>query len=77
MKVYVLLGFMEYEGSTLLGVFGSVGDVLRYVELGKGSWFYDHIGYVESELGITVLGDKFESLDVDSIIEYVEFHRGR
>ena len=75
MKVYSLLGFVDYEGSELVGVFGSVEDVLRCVESGKGSWWYDQMGYVGSELGITVVGDKLES--VDSLVEYVEFHRGR
>lgn len=70
MKVYSLLGFMDYEGSELVGVFGSVEDVLRCVESGKGSWWYDQMGYVESELG-----DQIES--VDSVLESVEFHRGR
>lgn len=75
MKVYSLLGFVDYEGSELVGVFGSVEDVLRCVESGKGSWWYEYMGYVESELGITVVGDKLESFE--SAVEYVEFHRGR
>jgi hypothetical protein len=70
MKVYSLLGFIDYEGSVLLGVFGSVEDVLRCVESGKGSLWYDQMGYVESELG-----DQIE--DVLEVVEYVEFHRGR
>lgn len=68
MKVYTLLGFFDYEGSELVCVFGSVEDVLRCVESGKGSWYYDQMGYIESEVGITVVGDK---------IEYVKFHYGR
>jgi hypothetical protein len=32
MKVYTLLGFTDYEGSTLVGVFGSVEDVLQCVK---------------------------------------------
>ena len=77
MKVYVLQGFTDYEGAELVGVFGSVEDVLQCVESGKGSWWYDQMGYIESEVGITVVGDKFKPLDVDSLVEYVEFHRGR
>ena len=77
MKVYVLQGFTDYEGAELVGVFGSVEDVLQCVESGKGSWWYDQMGYIESEVGITVVGDKFKPLDVDSLIEYVKFHRGR
>lgn len=70
MKVYSLLGFVDYEGSELVGVFGSVEDVLRCVESGKGSWWYDQMGYVESELG--------DQIDTeDSLVEYLEFHRGR
>ena len=70
MKVYSLLGFINYEGSELVGVFGSVEDVLRCVESGKGSWWYDQMGYVESELG--------DQIDTeDSLVEYLEFHRGR
>ena len=77
MKVYALLGFIDWEGSQLVGVFGSVEDLRRCVESGKGSWWYDQMGYVGSEVGITVVGDKFKPLDVDSLVEYVEFHRGR
>jgi hypothetical protein len=77
MKVYVLQGFTDYEGAELVGVFGSVEDVLQCVESGKGSWWYDQMGYIESEVGITVVGDKFKPLDVDSLIEYVKFHYGR
>ena len=70
MKVYSLLGFVDYEGSELVGVFGSVEDVLRCVESGTGSWWYDQMGYVESELG--------DQIDTeDSLVEYLEFHRGR
>ena len=65
MKVYSLLGFVDYEGSDLLGVFGSVEDVLKCVREGK--WYYDEIGYVESELG--------EKVDVLEVIEYVSFVR--
>jgi hypothetical protein len=64
MKVYSLLGFVDYEGSDLLGVFGSVEDVLKCVQEGK--WYHDQMGYVESELGV-----KIE--DVLGVVEYVEF----
>ena len=50
MKVYTLLGFMDYEGSTLVGVFGSVEDVLQCVKT-TSTIYYDSLGYVESELG--------------------------
>lgn len=68
MKVYSLLGYMDYEGSDLVGVFGSVEDVMKCVESGKGEWSYDNMGYVESELGVKVE-------DVLQVIEYVEFER--
>ena len=56
MKVYSLLGGMDYEGTTLLGVFASREDVLQYVEQEKPNCRnvllgYDSLGYVESELG--------------------------
>jgi len=46
-------------------VFGSVEDVLKFVREGK--WYFDEIGYVESELG--------EKVDVLEVIEYVSFVR--
>lgn len=56
MKVYSLLGFIDYEGSELLGVFGSVEQVLECASnMGRGLKgryeYYDQIGYIESELG--------------------------
>ena len=66
MKVYSLLSFIDYEGSDLEGVFGSVEDVLKCVESGNGKWFCDELGYVESELG-----DKID--DVLGKVEYVSF----
>ena len=56
MKVYSLFGFVDYEGSDLLGVFGSLEDLLKYfgsIPRQKGGRydFFDHFGYVESELG--------------------------
>lgn len=65
MKVYSLLSFVDYEGSELEGVFGSVEDVLKCVEEGK--WFCDDLGYVVSELG--------DKVDVSSEVEYVSFVR--
>jgi hypothetical protein len=67
MKVYSLLEFVNYEGSDLLGVFGSVEDVLKCVESKNGEWSCDHLGYVESELG--------EEIDVLGEVEYVSFVR--
>ena len=68
MKVYSLLGFIDYEGSDLIGVFGSVEDVMKCVESGNGEWFFDNMGFVESDLGVKVE-------DVSGSVEYVEFER--
>ena len=55
MKVFSLLGFVDYEGSCLLGVFGSLEDLMKFLEVKRDSLGYDHVGYslgyVESELG--------------------------
>ena len=66
MKVYSLLSFIDYEGSELEGVFGSVEDVLKCVESGNGKWHAHDVGYVESELG-----EKLD--DVLGKIVYVSF----
>jgi hypothetical protein len=66
MKVYSLIEFVDYEGSDLVGVFGSVEDVLKCVENGNGKWFCDDLGYVESELGEKIR-------DVLGVVEYVSF----
>ena len=68
MKVYSLLGFNDYEGSDFVGVFGSVEDVMKCVDSGNGKWYFDDMGYVESELGVKVE-------DVLGSVEYVEFKR--
>jgi len=69
MKVYSLLGFVDYEGSDLVGVFASAEDALQCVA-SKSDWYYDQMGYVESELGAQVE-------DVPGCVEYVEFKRWR
>ena len=68
MKVYSLLGFLDYEGSELVGVFGDLQSIMDCVESGNGKWYYDQMGYVESELG-----EQIE--DVLEVVEYVEFER--
>jgi hypothetical protein len=68
MQVFSLLGFTDYEGSDLVGVFGSKQEVLDCVQSGNGSWYYDDLGYVVSELG-----SKIE--DVLGSVVYVEFKR--
>lgn len=68
MKVYSLLGFMDYEGQDLLGVFGSLEDLMKVVDgFERRVRFdgvevisnFDQVGYVVSELGskIDVLGE--------------------
>ena len=68
MKVYSLLSFVDYEGSDLVGVFGSVEEVLKCVESGNGKWSCDDMGYVESKLGVKVE-------DVMGSVKYVKFER--
>jgi hypothetical protein len=68
MKVYSLLGFVDYEGQDLLGVFGSLEDLMKVVDgFERRVRFdgvevisnFDQVGYVVSELGskIDVLGE--------------------
>lgn len=54
MKVYSLIGFMDFEAAEMLGVFASVSDLLSAFEANKDSWNYDGFGYVESTLGQVV-----------------------
>ena len=68
MKVYSLLGFLDYEGSELVGVFGDLQSIMDCVESGNKDWHYDQMGYVESELGKHIE-------DVLEVVEYVEFER--
>lgn len=75
MQVYSLLGFMDYEGQDLLGVFGSLDQLQQFVvnERVRRSDLYgscrletlgfDQLGYVVSELG--------QSVDVLSQVEYL------
>ena len=58
MKVYTLMGGFDYEGETLLGVFASKEDLMKFIEQEKSKYRirpetldYDTLGYVESELG--------------------------
>ena len=69
MKVYSLLGFFDFVGSDLVGVFGdmqSLMDCVIKVNCGRG-WSYDSMGYVESELGVQI--------DIDQDVEYIPFSR--
>ena len=66
MIVYSLLGFNDYEGSDLVGVFHRLVDLQKVVQDDK--WYYDQMGFVESRLG--------EKIDnVLSVVEYVSFVR--
>ena len=61
MKVYSLIGSFDYEGSELLGVFGSLEDLMEYFKSLKRNC--DSYGYVESELGQGVSWQDVVSLD--------------
>lgn len=71
MQVYSLLGARDYEGDVLLGVFATLEQLMEFVNAGTGreeydgAWCYDHMGYVQSELG--------SSIDVDVEFVDVEF----
>lgn len=66
MIVYSLLGFNDYEGSDLVGVFHRLVDLQKVVQDDK--WYYDQMGFVESRLG--------EKIDnVLAVVEYVSFVR--
>ena len=61
MKVYSLVGFWDYEGMDLLGVFGSLESLMEFVESEREQCSYrkellgfDQLGYVVSELGSKV-----------------------
>jgi len=66
MIVYSLLGFNDYEGSDLVGVFQRIVDLQKVVQESK--WYYDNMGFVESRLG-----EKID--DVLGVVEYVSFVR--
>ena len=54
MKVYSVLEVIDYEGSSLLGVFGSRDEAVQYVKSYEGyvrQWLGYSYGYIESELG--------------------------
>ena len=71
MQVYSLLGFLDYEGQDLLGVFGSLEDLQKFVEVKREQYSgsrkellgFDQLGYVVSELGSQV--------DVLAEVEYM------
>lgn len=71
MQVYSLLGFVDYEGQDLLGVFGSLESLMEFVQSERvqlhgyrsESLGFDQLGYVVSELG--------SKIDVDGEVEYL------
>ena len=73
MKVYSLVGMVRYEGSDLLGVFGSLQELMKFVEderekctlrsERKTYLGFDDLGYIESELG--------QKIDMFRDIEYL------
>jgi hypothetical protein len=67
MKVYSLLGFVEYEGSDLVGVFGSLEELQKCLDDRSNRWWYDQMGFVLSELG--------DKIDVLEQVEYISFLR--
>ena len=64
MKVYSVLRHMQYEGSDLLGVFGSREDALKYIGSQSENRKYYDFGVVESELG--------QEVDFYDMVEWVE-----
>lgn len=69
MQVYSLLGFVDYEGQDLVGVFGSVESLLQFVSERRASLSYrpeslgyHQLGYVVSELGQPV-SDVYEQVE--------------
>jgi hypothetical protein len=63
MKVYSALEFIDYEGSTLLGVFASRDEAVAHIKTNNGyksKWAYSY-GVIESELGQAI--DVFASVD--------------
>jgi len=59
MKVYSVLRHMQYEGSDLLGVFGSREQAQEFARAQVDQW--SDIGVVESELGQPV--DFYQSVE--------------
>ena len=67
MKVYSLLGFVDYEGSDLVGVFDSLEELQKCLDDRSNRWWYDQMGFVLSELG--------DKIDVLEQVEYISFLR--
>ena len=66
MIVYTLLGFNDYDGSELVGVFHQLEDLHKCVR--EGTWYFLSMRYVQSRLG--------EKINyVEARVEYVSFAR--
>ena len=63
MKVYSVVGSVQYEGDDLLGIFASREDALKFIEAQKESMFYEQYGIVKSELG--------QPVDVDLMADWI------
>ena len=66
MKVYSALLHVDYEGSTLLGVFGDRDSAVEFVrgQEGLGKYSTYSYGVVESELG--------QEVDFYAMVEWIE-----
>jgi len=61
MLIYSLLGSTDYQGDTLLGVFGSLADLTQFVQSQRAQHSYrpdtlgfDGLGYIASPLGAAI-----------------------
>ena len=61
MLLYSLLGSTDYQGDTLLGVFGSLADLTQFVQSQRAQHSYrpdtlgfDSLGYIASPLGAAI-----------------------
>ena len=61
MLIYSLLGSTDYQGDTLLGVFGSLADLRQFVQDQRAQGIYrpdtlgyDGLGYIASPLGAAI-----------------------
>jgi hypothetical protein len=61
MLIYSLLGSTDYQGDTLLGVFGSLADLSQFVQSQRAQHSYrpdtlgfDGLGYIASPLGAAI-----------------------
>ena len=66
MKVYSALEFIDYEGSTLLGIFASREEAVAHIKASnsyKAGWAEYSYGITESELG--------QAIDVLATVDYI------